>query len=220
MMGEHITVRGFVATDWRKSNTDAGQAVASFRLASTERRLDRQSGNWFDGPTNWYTVSVFRALALNAAYCVEKGQPVLVTGKLHIRQWERDGRYGTSADIVADSIGHDLFWGTSKFTRTAAPPAAAGAHATAQAGGGGDADADAGADASADASRVNTEQGLVDATTGELDPFDSDKPDETDTSGASDTSDETDKSAGSDGFGDPAVEADDGPDETDDDEAA
>lgn len=120
-MSEKITVRGFVATEWRRSTTDTGDAVASCRVASTERKLDRATMTWRDGATNWFTVSVFRALARNAAFCVVKGQPVVVTGKLHIRDWERDGRHGTSVEIEAETIGHDLFWGTSSFERARNP---------------------------------------------------------------------------------------------------
>ncbi len=40
-----------------------------------------------------------------------------MTGRLRIRDWENTDRSGTTVEIEADTIGHDMFWGTSQFTR-------------------------------------------------------------------------------------------------------
>ncbi|MCC9204478.1 single-stranded DNA-binding protein [Arthrobacter sp. zg-Y769] len=118
-MSDTITLRGYVATDLRRNTTDNGLAVASFRMCTTERRYDRDTGGWLDGQTNWYAVSLFRQLATNAAFSIHKGDRVVVTGRLRLRQWvTEDGRSGTSADIDADTVGHDLMWGTASFRRT------------------------------------------------------------------------------------------------------
>ncbi|MCC9174378.1 single-stranded DNA-binding protein [Arthrobacter sp. zg-Y179] len=118
-MSDTITLRGYVATDLRQNTTDNGLAVASFRMCTTERRYDRDTGGWQDGQTNWYAVSLFRQLATNAAFSIHKGDRVVVTGRLRLRQWvTEDGRSGTSADIDADTVGHDLMWGTASFRRT------------------------------------------------------------------------------------------------------
>jgi single-strand DNA-binding protein len=68
--------------------------------------------------TNWYTISAFRQLGINCAASIDKGDRVLVTGRLRIREWENDEHTGTTIDIEADAIGHDLSWGTSTFSRT------------------------------------------------------------------------------------------------------
>ncbi|MCC3275028.1 MULTISPECIES: single-stranded DNA-binding protein [unclassified Arthrobacter] len=118
-MSDTITLRGYVATELRQNTTDNGLAVASFRMCTTERRYDRDAGSWLDGQTNWYAVSLFRQLATNAAFSIHKGDRVVVTGRLRLRQWAtEDGRSGTSADIDADTVGHDLMWGTASFRRT------------------------------------------------------------------------------------------------------
>ena len=95
-----------------------GLAITSFRLASSQRRYDRTQQRWIDADTNWYTVSCFRGLATNAAGSVVKGDRVMVTGRLKIRDWENTDRSGTTVEIDAENVGHDLFWGTSTFTRT------------------------------------------------------------------------------------------------------
>ncbi len=42
----------------------------------------------------------------------------MVTGKIRVRDWDNGERSGTSVEIDADSMGHDLTWGNSSFTRT------------------------------------------------------------------------------------------------------
>jgi len=117
-MPDIITITGLVATNPRHIMTSEGLSITSFRLASTQRRFDRGQQRWVDGDTNWYTITSFRQLALNCSVSVEKGQRVLVTGKLRVREWDNGERIGTNVDIEAESIGHDLLWGTAKFVRS------------------------------------------------------------------------------------------------------
>lgn len=126
-MSDTITVRGYVATEVRSNTADSGLAIAGFRMCSTERRYDREAGSWVDGQTNWYSVSLFRQLATNAAFSIHKGDRVIVTGRLKVRQWALDdGRSGTSVDIDAESVGHDLMWGTANYRRNVQDRASAG----------------------------------------------------------------------------------------------
>ncbi|MHA7181127.1 single-stranded DNA-binding protein [Arthrobacter sp. MDB2-24] len=120
-MTDIITVRGYVATEVRLTVASSGLAITGFRMCSTERRFDRETGTWVDGHTNWYSVSMFRQLATNAGASIKKGDRVIVTGRLKVRPWSNaDGRTGTSVEIEADTAGHDLMWGTANFIRTAA----------------------------------------------------------------------------------------------------
>ncbi len=41
-----------------------------------------------------------------------------MVGKLRLRQWEHDGKIYHVAEIVAESVGHDLMWGSANFIRT------------------------------------------------------------------------------------------------------
>ena len=116
-MTDTITVRGLVATDPKSIVTATGVDVTTFRMASTRRRLDKDTGIWVDSDVNWYTVSSFRGLAQNVSASISKGQRVLVTGNLKVRDWDNGERSGTSVEIDAKSIGHDLIFGTSEFER-------------------------------------------------------------------------------------------------------
>jgi single-strand DNA-binding protein len=117
-MAENLTVSGLVATTPRHLVTADGLAITSFRLASSNRRFDRTKGIWVDGETNWYTITAFRQLAINCADSVNKGDRIIVQGVLRVRDWDNGERAGTSVEIEAEGVGHDLTWGTSNFTRT------------------------------------------------------------------------------------------------------
>lgn len=117
-MTDTITVTGLVATAPRHIKTSEGLTITSFRLASNQRRFDRSANKWVPGDTNWYTVTSFRHLATNSASSIFKGDRVLVTGRLRVRNWGSGEKNGTSVELEADALGHDLSWGSASFTRT------------------------------------------------------------------------------------------------------
>jgi single-strand DNA-binding protein len=117
-LSEQITATGLVATTPRHLVTQDGLPITSFRLASSTRRFDRAQNKWIDGETNWFTVTSFRQLAINASTSINKGERIVVTGKIRIRDWDNGDRSGTSVEIDADALGHDLTWGHAAFTRT------------------------------------------------------------------------------------------------------
>jgi len=118
-LSDTITLTGVVGSEPRAVTTNEGLAITSFRLASSQRRFDRGQDKWIDGDTNWYTVTAFRQLAANTAVSVKKGDRVVVSGRLKIREWTAGDKKGTNVDIEADALGHDLSWGTAAFSRGA-----------------------------------------------------------------------------------------------------
>lgn len=120
-MNDNLTLTGLVATTPRNITTAEGIEITSFRLATNQRKFDRATGKWTDGETNWYTVSSFRGLASNVAASVRKGDRVVVHGKLRIRDWENTDRSGTTVEVEAVIIGHDLTYGTASYIRGAVP---------------------------------------------------------------------------------------------------
>jgi len=126
-MNDSITLTGFVATPPRHIVTSGGLPITSFRMATTQRRFDRAKNAWVDGDTNWYTINAYRQLAVNAAGAIHKGEPVVVLGRLRIRDWENDKRQGTNIEIEAEALGHDLVFGTTSFVRSVSTSLATGA---------------------------------------------------------------------------------------------
>jgi single-strand DNA-binding protein len=114
---ELITIQGLVATTPRHIITQDGLPITSFRLASSTRLFDKELNKWTDGDTNWYTITAFKTLAIHSAESIQKGERIVVLGKLKIRDWDNGERAGTSVEVETVSIGHDLAWGTTTFTR-------------------------------------------------------------------------------------------------------
>src|SRR5262245_18812619 len=116
-----IAVVGNVATSVVGKDTSAGR-VASFRLASNVRRFDRTRGIWYDAETNYFTVTCWRQLADNVESSLAKGDPVVVSGRIHVRAWKNAEREGITVEIEANAVGHDMSRGTSTFGRKEPEP--------------------------------------------------------------------------------------------------
>jgi single-strand DNA-binding protein len=117
----YVTVQGRLVADPDHRVGRTGTPFTVFRVASTARRPAR-NGGFEDGSTNFFNVTAFRALGANAARSLKQGDPVIVTGRLKINQFVRaDDSHGTSVDIDARSIGHDLLFGTTEFTKVVQP---------------------------------------------------------------------------------------------------
>ncbi|WP_369378896.1 single-stranded DNA-binding protein [Streptomyces sp. cg36] len=111
-----VTLVGNAATRVEYRETATG-GVARFRLAVTPRKFDRRKDAWVDGHSSFYTVWAWRSLGLNLASSVAVGEPLVVHGRLRVRDEDLDGRRRFSADVEAITVGHDLTRGTSAFRR-------------------------------------------------------------------------------------------------------
>ncbi len=116
-----ITLRGFLTAEPRyRQTTQTGTPVTEFRVGSTPRRLNRETGEWVEQPTSYYQVKCWRRLAINAVGSLHKGDQVVVRGKFYMRAWvDSQQRQRTTLEIEADSLGHDLAYGWSHFMRGA-----------------------------------------------------------------------------------------------------
>ncbi len=121
MSDTHLTVVGNVVDTPKVRRTKNGHTVASFRVASTPRRFDRETNAWVDRPTLFVTVNCWRGLAENVADSVRKGEPVVVTGRYGQREYEVDETLRTSYELEAVAVGHDLTRGVAQFRRQNRP---------------------------------------------------------------------------------------------------
>lgn len=114
----HVTVVGNLVADPVLRVTPGEREVAGFRLASTTRRHDPELGRSVDVRTSFFSVSCWGYLARNVSESLRKGERVVVSGRLDLREYVgTDGTPRTSADVVADAVGPDLTYGISRFTR-------------------------------------------------------------------------------------------------------
>jgi single-strand DNA-binding protein len=117
-----VTLVGNLVDDPKLRTTDGGAEVAGFRVASTSRRFDKTDQRWVDGASLFLTVSCWRALGANATASLRRGDPVVVTGKLTTRTYEKDGQTRSVAELEALAIGPDLARGTAVFRRSPRAP--------------------------------------------------------------------------------------------------
>jgi single-strand DNA-binding protein len=125
--GNYIILSGYVTAEPKLGHTKASQTpVTKIRVGSTPRWLDRTTGEWRDGETSYYNVKCWRKLAENVNGSLRKGDMVLVRGKFRTRTWVDDQQHTRiELEVEADSVGHDLSFGWSRFNRGAhVPPGA------------------------------------------------------------------------------------------------
>ena len=107
-----VFLAGYVATEPTCRTTTRGKPEAHIRVGYTPRRMDRETGEWADGPTSFVSVKCWGKLADNVAVCLRKGEPVVVMGRIQVRPYEKDGAQRLSVDVYATSIGYDLARGS------------------------------------------------------------------------------------------------------------
>ena len=129
-----VTLQGYVGGPV-KLRQAGGSLVASFRVACTPRRYSRRTQEWFDADTQWYTVNAWRALGDHCSRSLDRGDPVVVHGRLSARTFVNAAQVEvTTFEVDAMFVGHDLNRGTTRFTKAArADQASAGAPAPAPA---------------------------------------------------------------------------------------
>ena len=122
-----VTVNGTVGSDVRLFEGERAKR-AKFRLATAERFFDRDRNEWVERETVWMDVVCWRRLAEHVHASVQKGQPVIVRGRLRVTKYESDTGPKQGIEVIATSVGHDLALGTAAFSR---PPRATPAQAPA-----------------------------------------------------------------------------------------
>lgn len=114
-----ITLVGNLVDDPELRFTPTGQAVAKFRLASTPRYRDNQTGEWKDGESLFLSCNAWRQGGENVAESLRRGMRVIVQGRLRQRSFEtKDGEKRTVYEVEADDVGPSLRNATAKVTKT------------------------------------------------------------------------------------------------------
>ncbi|KIP51345.1 single-stranded DNA-binding protein [Leucobacter komagatae] len=122
MAGEPlITVVGNLVADPEPRVSQAGKSWVTFRIASTPRVRDRQSGDWSDGEALWLGCRAYGEYADNIAASLTKGMRVIVQGRLTQRSYtDNQGQQRTSLDLEVEEVGPSLRFATAQVTRGAA----------------------------------------------------------------------------------------------------
>ena len=117
MADNSVTLVGNITRDPEMRFTNTGQAVTSFGLAVNRRWQNRQSGEW-DEQVSFFDITAWGSLGENTAGSLNKGNRVIVTGRLQQRSYETQaGEKRSVVEVVADEIGPSLRWANAKVER-------------------------------------------------------------------------------------------------------
>ena len=122
MKEQTITIAGRLAGDPEVRFTPSGAAVASFTVAYTPSKYDKNSGQWQDGETQWHRCQAWNqgklTLAENMANMFHKGDAVILHGALEARTYEtREGEKRTVTEVRVQHIGKDALYHGQPFTQ-------------------------------------------------------------------------------------------------------
>jgi len=119
-----VTLVGNLTREPELRYTTGGRGVASFGLAVNRRY--QQNGEWQE-QVSFFNIVAWGDLGENAAASLEKGNRIVVTGRLQQREYEtRDGEKRNVVEVVADELGPSLRWAQAKIERISREAAASG----------------------------------------------------------------------------------------------
>ena len=116
-----VILRGRVGSDLRSMTTQSGTKGIRFRLAASQWRIN-DSGKYEERDPHWYTVCVWDRLAKNLLSSVEKGTPIIVSGRPSARAWiGSDSEARAELVINASFCGIDLAFGPAAVMKPKIP---------------------------------------------------------------------------------------------------
>lgn len=93
-----VTLIGAVGQDPEVRFTAAGLAIASFSLATSEKRKDK------DEVTQWHSCVAFGKLAEIVQQYIVKGSKLYLDGAIQYQEYEKDGQKRYATKIVVNDI--------------------------------------------------------------------------------------------------------------------
>jgi single-strand DNA-binding protein len=99
-----VILLGNVGADPEVRTLETGTKVARLRIATTERRFNRQTQETKEH-TEWHTVVLWRGLADVADKYVRKGSQIYIEGRIRSNEWtDKDGGKRFGIEVVADDM--------------------------------------------------------------------------------------------------------------------
>lgn len=103
-----VSLLGRLGRDPEIRNTQSGEKVATFSIATGEQWKDKNTGEKKER-TEWHNVVVWGALARVAEQYLRKGARVLVEGQMRTRKWQdQSGNDRWSTEVVLSGFAANL----------------------------------------------------------------------------------------------------------------
>lgn len=97
----NITIVGRLGRDPELRFGKDGKPIANFSVATDYGRDENKK-------TSWHNVVCFGTLAENVTQSIGKGSRVIVSGRLDVSEYEKDGEKKKKHELVADAVGLEL----------------------------------------------------------------------------------------------------------------
>lgn len=97
-----VTFKGRLGSDPEITTASNGSMMAKLRVVTNRRRL--VDGDWQDTDTSWWQVTAFGKVADAIASTLQKGDLVIIEGRVKQREWEKDGVKRITAEVTADEV--------------------------------------------------------------------------------------------------------------------
>lgn len=99
-----VILIGNLGADPEVRFTPSGQAVANFRIATSESWNDKTSGQKQER-TEWHRIVVWGKLAELCGEYLKKGRQCYVEGRLQTREWtDKEGKKNWTTEVVANTV--------------------------------------------------------------------------------------------------------------------
>ena len=113
MNGNTVTLCGNITADPELRFTPSGQATASFGIAINRKWDDKATGEKKEA-VSFFDVVCWQDMAENVSESLQKGDRVIVVGRLEQRSWESDNGMRYKVEVVADEVGPSVRWATAE----------------------------------------------------------------------------------------------------------
>ena len=114
------SISGNLTKDPDLRYTPTGRAVASIRIAHSVRVQDGRTGNWADGPTTYYDVTVWGTLAENVCEVLQRGDRIVAEGRWTANRWtDKAGEQQERIVLTADDLGPSMKYRCARPVRPA-----------------------------------------------------------------------------------------------------
>lgn len=114
-------INGEVARLWADVElrfTPGGKAVATVPMVFNKRKQNPQTKEWEDAGSMFVRGTAWEQFAENISESLAKGDEVIVSGELSVREYERqDGSKGQSVELAIFAIGPNLKKATCKVNK-------------------------------------------------------------------------------------------------------
>lgn len=110
-------ISGYIGRQPELRVTQSGTSVLTFSVAVNDRVPDGNNG-WTDY-ANWINVTVFGKRADGFHKVLNKGDKVMIDGRLRYSTWKKDGKNYSKLGVIADNV--DLAGGRRNDDQAPAP---------------------------------------------------------------------------------------------------